>query len=135
MKAATSYFNSIKPSGISNKINFEPELAPHTQSTTEIPLSRALKLAAHPEAPLNLKTLIDEAVAFEMHKVTTVYDTIRRIGPSNPIEPDAIRVHSLMFIKFKRDGRVTARLAACGNEQPDDSFSNITASMADPLHG
>ena len=53
------------------------------------------------------------------------------LGPAHPVELDAFRVSSLIFIKFKRDGRVTARLAACGNQQVAGSFSESYASTSD----
>ena len=68
-----------------------------------------------------------------MHKVSTKYDTLREITAANPMEPDAIKLNSLMFIKFKHDGRVTARLAGNGAQQRSDSYSDTFASTSD--HG
>lgn len=131
MKSASTYFQSIKPEGISNKLHSEPVLTPPVHSFDEFPLTRALAMANHPSAPQELKTSIDAAVANEMHRVMITFDTLRVIDSTNPMEKDATRVHSLMFIKFKRDGRVTARLAGCGNEQPEDTFDDISASTSD----
>ena len=36
-----------------------------------------------------------------------------------------------MFIKFKRDRRVTARLAGCGDQQKSGSYSSTFASTSD----
>ena len=56
---------------------------------------------------------------------------LRKLIESNPRQHNAIIIGSIFFIKFKRDGRVSARLAACGNQMPPGSFSDCSASTSE----
>ena len=97
-----------------------PSLRPSPSSNPEIP-------------PPALVAKLEAAVDKEMHKTTTQFDTLREITATNPMEPDAIKLNSLMFIKFKHDDRVTARLAGNGAQQRSDSYGDTFASTSD--HG
>ena len=109
------------------------ELHPPPHTPDEIPLTQALALIRSQNTPPALVQKLTDAVAKEMTKVTTQFDTLREITAENPMEPDAIKLNSLMFIKFKHDGRVTARLAGNGAQQRSDSYSDTFASTSD--HG
>jgi hypothetical protein len=65
-----------------------------------------------------------------MTKVLDKYQVIRAISSAD-IQHDAIHIRSQMFVKTKLDGRVTARLAAGGNDQPNDSFVDTYAATSD----
>ena len=123
------------PAGTTNtQSDFLPnphELDPPLMAPDEITLHQALAISASTQADPTLRTKIDDAVALEMTKTTTRFDTLRAITATNPMEPDAWKISSLMFIKFKRDGRVTARLAGCGNQQKPGSYSTTYAATSD----
>lgn len=133
MSQAKAYLKLILPPGVSNTSGTftASDLLPPTPQPDEMSVAAAKKIAYAPGANPILRYLIDEAVTTEMNKVTIRYDTIRLITPLNPMEPDAFKIHSLMFIKFKRDGRVTARLAGCGNQQDAASYDSTFASTSD----
>jgi hypothetical protein len=97
----------------------------------EMSLTAALKHASLPSTDPTVTQQINDAVATEIHKQTEKYDTFRELTHANPMESDAFKVSSLMFIKFKNCGRVTARLAACGNRQPPESYSDTYAPTSD----
>lgn len=134
-KARTYYQSLTLPPGTTNSpSSFLPahfELDPPLMAPDEITLHKALSISASPTADPALRKKIDDAVALELTKVTTRFDTLRAITASNPMEPNAWTISSLMFIKFKRDGRVTARLAGCGNQQKTGSYSSTYASTSD----
>ena len=141
MSTARAHLSSVAPASVNNRpsstdpdfSSLDYELHPPTAHPDEINLNAALKIVNSPTADPILRERLTEAIAKEMHKTTTKYDTIRPITASNPIEHDAIRITSLLFIKFKRDGRITARLAGCGNQQPANSFGDISASTSDHI--
>ena len=138
MSTARTHYKAIAPPAVNNRptlaIPIIPdafELEPPTTRPDEISLTKALQIISSPTSPPALKDLLTAAVAKEITKVTAIYDTLRPISSANPMEENAIRLSSLMFIKFKRDQRVTARLAGCGCDQPVDSYDNISASTSD----
>jgi hypothetical protein len=139
MSTARAHLRSVSPAGVNNRSSssdpdfssLDYELNPPTAHPDEISLTKALTIINSPTADPALRVRLTEAVAHEMHKTTVKYDTIRAITAGNPIERDAIRITSLLFIKFKRDGRITARLAGCGNQQPAHSYDDISASTSD----
>ena len=106
-------------------------LEPPAMVPDEHTLDRARTIANAPDAPPGLLGLIDTACQVELTKLTTQFDTVRALSATNPRERDAVIIGSLFFIKFKRDGRVTARLAACGNQMPSGSFGDCSASTSD----
>lgn len=135
MSTAKLYLPTITPHGLTNTsatYNFDSfDLNPPDSQPDEMRVDQARRLASLPGACPLLLGKIDAAVEVEMTKVTTKYDTLRLICPANPMDKDAFKIHSLMFIKFKRDGRVTARLAGCGNQQHPSSYSSTYASTSD----
>ena len=79
------------------------------------------------------------AVATELTKLFDTHQAIRPILPS-AIRPDAVRIYSSMLVKTKyfADGsydRVSARLAAGGNTQPEGSYGDTYAPTADESSG
>ena len=135
MAKARQYLPTITPHGLKNSsatYDFDSlDLDPPTAQPDEMPVAEAKRIASLPGACPLLLGKIDAAVEAEMNKVTAKYDTIRLICSANPMDRDAFKIHSLMFIKFKRDGRVTARLAGCGNQQHPSSYSSTYASTSD----
>ena len=133
MVQAKAYLKSILPIGVTNtSASFDvSDLLPPKPEPGEMSIHAALARASAPGADPLLSSYIEEAVAKEMDKVTIKYDTLRLISATNLMEPDAYKIHSLIFIKIKRDGRVTARLAACGNQQHPDSYTETYASTSD----
>jgi hypothetical protein len=80
-----------------------------------------------------------DAVAAELHKLFDTHKAIRPIHPSR-IQPNAVRIYSSMLVKAKyfADGsydRVSARLAAGGNTQPEGSYGDTYAPTADESSG
>jgi hypothetical protein len=133
-KAAKTYLHTVLPPGLVNTTRTydlgdgDYELRPPSQRTDEWGLRAARKHFANDPAVLEK---INDAEASEIARHLEQFQTFRPLSTSNPAEADAFRVSSLIFIKFKRDGRVTARLAACGNQQADDSYSESYASTSD----
>jgi hypothetical protein len=79
------------------------------------------------------------AVAAELSKLFDTHHAIRPIHPS-AIRPNAVRIYSSMLVKTKyfADGsydRVSARLAAGGNTQPEGSYGETYAPTADESSG
>jgi len=79
------------------------------------------------------------AVAAEMTKLFDTHKAIRPIESSD-IRPGAVRIYSSMLVKTKyfADGsydRISARLAAGGNTQPDGSYGETYAPTADESSG
>ena len=141
MSTARAHLRSVAPPGVNNRASsndpdfsaLDYELNPPIAHPDEITLTQALQIVSSPTADPILRVRLTEAINHEMHKTTIKYDTIRTITAGNPIEHDAIRITSLLFVKFKRDGRITARLAGCGNQQPPTSFGDISASTSDHI--
>ena len=135
MAKAKLYLPTITPHGLTNtsaSYDFDSiDPNPSEAQPDEMPVAEARRIASLPGACPLLLRKIDTAVEVEMTKTTTKYDTIRLISATNPMDKDAFKIHSLMFVKFKRDGRVTARLAACGNQQHPSSYSSTYASTSD----
>ena len=84
------------------------------------------------------KLLPEEIRAAVLAELTKLFDTHKAIRPINPgdIPPDAVRIYSSMLLKVKYFGdgtfdKVSARLAAGGNTQPDGSFGDTYAPTAD----
>ena len=78
---------------------------------------------------------IFSSVAKEILKLTSTYSVIRAIPTANHA-PDAIRIRRQMLIKLKTkaDGsfdKVSARMAAGGNRQPDGSYGETYAPTVD----
>ena len=78
---------------------------------------------------------IKVAVLKELDKLFITHEAIRPISKSD-IRPDAVRIHSSMLVKTKYFGdgtfdKVSARLAAGGNTQPEGSFGDTYAPTAD----
>ena len=135
MAEANAYKKVVNPLGITNSFSDcdldDVELDPPTIFPDEIPLRQALKLADQPSTDPKVKQQIKEAIDLEVTKLFETYDTLRELTSSNPKEPNALDVYSTAFVKFKRDGRVTARIALCGNGQTPDSYDDIYASTSD----
>jgi len=139
MSTARAHLRSVAPAGVNNRASsidpdfsdLDYELNPPFARLGEISLDKARIIVNNPTSDPILRHRLEAAIEREMHKTTVQYDTIRPITANNPIEHDAIRITSLMFIKFKRDGRITARLAGCGNQQPAHSYGDISASTSD----
>ena len=78
------------------------------------------------------------AVATELHKLFDTHQAIRPIHPS-AIQPTAVRIYSMLVkTKYFADGsydRVSARLAAGGNTQPEGSYGDTYAPTADESSG
>ena len=132
--SAKSYLASVLPPGLVNPSrppelgDGDFELHPPEQRTDEWGIRAARRHFAGDPAVL---AKINEAEASELARHLSRFKSFRPITSANPMEPDAYRVSSLIFIKFKRDGRVTARLAACGNQQVAGSYSESYASTSD----
>ena len=134
MLKAAAHLKNIKPAGLFNTsgtYSLEFELESMQTQPDEMSLTAALLLASLVSTDPTVIRLIKEAVATEIHKVTEKFDTVRELTSTNPMESDAFKVFSLMFIRFKTDGRVTARLAGCGNQQSPDSYSTTYAPTSD----
>ena len=141
MSTARAHLRSVAPAGVNNRVSrsdpdfsdLDYELNPPFARPDEISLTAARTIVDSPTADPILRERLQTAIDHEMHKTGNKYNTFRPITASNPIERDAIRITSLMFIKFKRDGRITARLAGCGNQQPANSYGDISASTSDHI--
>jgi len=107
------------------------ELDPPNIRPDEIPLKQALKLATRPNTDPNIAIQINNAVNLEVDKLFNKFDTLRELTDDNPMEHDAHKIFSTAFVKFKTDGRITARLAGCGNGQTSDSYDETYASTSD----
>jgi hypothetical protein len=137
MIEAIAYKKIANPDGITNSYfngdldDFDLEESPNVRSD-EMPLNQALKFAKLPSTDPNVLLQVDAAANREIDKLFVKYDTLREFTPTNPMDSNASLLFSLIFIKFKRDGTITARLAGCGDRQSPDTFGDdIHASTSD----
>ena len=75
------------------------------------------------------------ALVKELDKLFITHKALRPISPAD-IRPDAVRIYSSMLLKAKFFGdgtfdRISARLAAGGNTQPEHSYDETYAPTAD----
>lgn len=89
-------------------------------------------------AEVNIKQAIDlwgldivnAAIQKEVDKILVTYKSMRPIT-HNDIQADAVYLRSMVLLKMKSDGTVTARIPIDGSHQPTDSYGDTFAATTD----
>ena len=76
---------------------------------------------------------VHAAIDKELTKLITTYDTLKPINRSS-LEPAAVFLRSKILMKEKLDGRITARLAIDGSQQPPSSYADTHAGTSKTTH-